>query len=552
MQAPASAVERRGAGARPRLRAVAAALALLAAALVALPLPGTAQAAGTVEFPANDPSGATLDLRAETGKTVRFTLNEADFAEQNASRLSSMAVHLRRPATGETLVFSGTTDASGVWTASMPVDTPDLVAGDWTVSYYGVGADHLILAQRTLAVTLADDAAPRLEVKPAADPIRLGPGDAIEIEVAEEFLRAVTVQYAGLPQPLKLAAPYRLGVDALGEGVSEVTFKASDRAGQTAVSVVTVDRDTVTPLLNVSVPEVGYVGVPFAILANTTERSQMTVRLVHNGTAETRVIAGSASDAKTGHVFVATVSDLGPSSYTVEAIDVVGNRATSVFSVPIVAPPTDVRAISIGPAPGPAPFVGSPAIVVASLEQVGGVTSLPVTVTFSTAGQQETMTLTLPAVGATTVEWNVTLPPGPREVSIHVEAPSFANETNPGNENATATVETFLGSARVGDELFLIRADERGLPKAAVEESGGKSYPLTLNQSSSAGVRYEFTLPGGRTVTWDPLDPIAPEPEGTTSDSSSSSQDDDKGAPASGALLALLVVALAALVQRRK
>src|SRR5687768_11110146 len=391
MRTPAPAAQRRAAVARPK---AGVALTLLLAALCAAALPGSAQSAGTIEFPASDPSDATVDLRVDAGRTVAFTLNEGDFESQNASRLSSMAVHLTRAGTGEILVFSGTTDSSGVWTANMPVDTPDLVTGDWLAQYYGVGADDLILAERILIVTLADDAAPRLEVKPAGDPIRLGPGDAVEIDIEEEFLRHVTVQHAGLPQALKLAAPYRLSVDVLAEGLTQVTVKATDRAGQTAVSIVNVDRDTVTPLLNVSVPEVGYVGVPFAILANTTERSQMTVRLVHNGTAETRTIGASAADAKTSHVFVATVAELGDSAYTVEATDIVGNRVSSVFSIPIVAPTTDLRAIAIVPAPGPAPFVGQNATVVATLEQVGGVTALPVTVTFSTSGKQQAMTIT--------------------------------------------------------------------------------------------------------------------------------------------------------------
>lgn len=522
--------------------------AILLAALVAAPWPGLAQSSGSIAIDANADSAATVDLRADAGKTLVFTLNEADFG--NAKDSASMKVRLVRAGSLDSpLEYALQQSPDGFWATTVPVDTPDLVAGTWTASFFAYPFSGTTpVKQRTMTVTLADSDAPRLLVLPLGDPARLGPGDALEVDIQEEFLRAVTIRHPGIPQAARLEAPYRLAVDSLPEGLTNVTVRASDRAGQVSEVVIRVDRDTVAPLLNVSVPEVAYVGVPFAVIAQVTERSQHTVRFLNNGSAETRGIGQSAKETTTSQVFVVTAPDEGQVYYTVEAIDLVGNRATSSFTIPVVAPPTDVRVVGLSLAPGASPFVGEPAKVVATLEQVAGVTSLPVAVTFSTSGQQHTVTVTLPAAGNKLVLWNVTLPPGPREVKVHVEGPAFANETNPGNENATATIETFLGSARVGDDLFLIRADSRGLPSHAVDDAQ-KAYALKLEQTGR-GVVYKFTLPGNVTGTWDPLSPRAADPE--PSSSSSSTTTGSKGAPSPGFALALLVVALAALAQRRR
>jgi MYXO-CTERM domain-containing protein len=546
-------------------RAVAWAAALLAA-ILAVPLPGLAQSEATITVEATGSDAVTVDLRADAGKVLAFRLDEADFAK--AKDATSFGIGLLRTGSSDRLTYAGVRDSSHVWTATIPVDTIDLVAGSWLAQYFVVGphagptdtgaandrGGSATVKQRGLTVTLSDTAAPMLEVLPFGDPIRLGPGDAIEITVEEDFLRAVTIQHAGLPQPVALQAPYHLSVSSLPEGVTNVTVRASDRAGQVSEAAVRIDRDTVAPRLAVSAPEVAYTGVPFAILADTVERSQHTVRLQDNGTVETRNVAASPSEATAANVFVVTADEVGTAVYTVEAIDLMGNRVSAQLQVPIVQPPTDVRAVSVGLEPGAAPFAGHAAHVVATIEQVGGVTALPVVVTFATAGQQQAFTVTVPAAGPKLVEWNVSLPAGPRQVTVHVESPSFANETDPGNQDASATIETFLGSARAGGDRFLIRADSRGLPAQAVQDGGTKTYPLVLVQTGR-GVVYEFTLAGNVTGTWDPLDPRAgdaePEPA-EDDDSSSSSTDGSKGAPAPGLVIALLVVALAALVQRRK
>lgn len=520
--------------------------ALLLAVLLASALPTAGQSAGVVLIEAEPSATARLDLRSDAGKVATFTLDEDNFP--NAQGATSMAVRLTKG--GELLSMAAQKGTGGVWTATLPVDTVDLVAGDWTTSFFAVRpTGGVLVKQRALNVTLSDATPPMLQVLPLGDPIRLGPGASLEVEVDGEFLRAVTVMHAGLPQPLKIVEPYRVPVGAFAEGVNDVTVTASDRAGHVSTAAVKVDRDTEAPTLDISYPEVGYTGVPFAIVANATERSQHSVRLVHNGSAETRSVGASAEPTTRQHVFVSTIPTMGNQTYVVDAFDAVGNRVSSIFTVPIVQPPTDLRAVDVSLAPGEPTFVGQPAKVVATVEQLGGVTALPVTVTFTTAGQSATMTVTVPAVGAKLVEWNVTLPPGPREVAVHVEGPGFANETAPGNENASATIETFLGSVRVGDDLFLIRADERGLPVAAFVEGTTKSYPLELVQDGR-GVQYEFHLAGNRTGRWDPLDPIAKEAQPEQSESSTSTG--SKGAAAPGLLMALLVVAFAALVQRRR
>jgi MYXO-CTERM domain-containing protein len=539
MAGPAAAVHSR--------RVAWATLALVA--ILAVPAPGLAQSAGSIAIDAQPSSAVTVNLRSDAGKAMVFTLHESDF--EKAQGANSLAVHLARTGSGDVLYYAAQRDSQDVWTVSVPVDTVDLVAGDWTVSYFAVkSAGAVLVKQRALTVALSDTDAPKLDVLPLGDPIRLGPGDALEIQVEEEFLRSVTLSREGLPQALKLAAPYRLSVDAFPEGLNNVTVIATDRAGHVSRADVKVDRDTLAPSLAVSAPEVAYTGVPFAIAADVTERSQHTVRMTHNASSEARTGAATAGNTTTSHVFVATVDEVGDATFAIEAVDLVGNRVSSIFTVPVVQPPTDVRAVSLSLAPGPTPLVGRPVDVVATLEQVGGVTSLPVTVTFSSGGKQQAMTVTLPAVGTKLVAWNVTLSPGLREVSVHVEGPPFANETNPGNENATATVETFLGTSRAFGDLYYIRADSRGLPAFAVEDGTGKAYALKLLQTGR-GVAYEFTLPGNRTGVWDPLTPIAPEPA-KSSTSSSSTTTDSKGAAAPGLVMALAVVALAALAQRRR
>jgi hypothetical protein len=181
------------------------------------------------------------------------------------------------------------------------------------------------------------------------------------------------------------------------------------------------------------------------------------------------------------------------------------------------------------------------------------VATLPIAVTFQAAGRSASFIATVPPGPGKSVAWETQLPAGRYDLQVSVQAPESANETNPGNENATLPIEVFLGRLSAGGLHYDIRADAKGLPLAAVDADSGKDYPLKITEAGR-GIVYRFTTADNRTLDWDPLVPMQDldsEPSGTASGSASSTTG-GKSSPAAGALVVALMVALAAVAQRRR
>jgi len=562
-----------------RVLAVAAALA---ATLLAVPLV-PAQAQHVVD--AAVPDTVTVDLDADAGDAVVFQLDQANFPDQGAFD----SAYVRLVHTGEPEAVLALARAGSVWSTSLGVDTPQLVAGTWNVTFVGVGASGAhTLAKRTLDVTSSDLAAPVVRLcataataslcSAAPSPYPVGPGGSVFLLVADPAtdtsghaiprsgLHTVTFAYSGLPQPLPLAYPYALRGDVLPEGVTSVTFQASDRAGHATAVVADIDHDSVAPLLNLTGPAHAYTGVPFQLNATVAETGPYVLRLSSNGTAQpdVKVDGHVASGVNRTTAFTVVSPRNDTVSFEVEAIDHVGTRAAQVLQVRLEKPPTDVAVtnLSIG-AKGPL-LAQLPVRINATVAQLSGVTQLQVPVSFqATPSQTTTFFVPVPAPsgsspGTRVVTWETHLPAGRYTVLANASAPATANETAPGNENASLAIEVFLGKLVEGGTTYDIRADDNGLPSAAVEDGGNRSYPLSLTDSStSKGVAYKFTTSGNVTHLWDPLDPLGikaaqASASGTGTHSATSSSTKAKASPDVGPLVAALVVALAAVAQRRR
>lgn len=491
-------------------------------------------------------SALTVDLLGDRGKLIDFRLDPAQTSLP--ADTTAVLVTLDRTGSSDLLNIAAAQGTDGVWSALLAVDEPDLITGTWSVQFFAVrDQSGSLVATRTLTVSAQDATPPRLTVSPAGDPIHLGPGSVITVDVGEPFLRRVTYSFTGLPAPLDLPFPYVLPEAALPEGISSLTIKATDRTGHETTSTIAVDRDTQAPTLTVVAPDLVYAGVPFDLGLDITERSAHTIRLDANGTLLSfEVPAGSATLGKVTNLQL-TAPDLGNMTVQVRVNDTMGNEVVLVRQFTAVEPVTDLQVTAVRLT---SPFTAISReghVITAVLEQKGGVAPLPVTVTFEGAGRVAQFNATVPISGPLDVVWNVTLPPGIHEVRVTAVGPAIANETAPGDEHGSLMVESFLGRITVGSQVYNIRADTRGLPAQVVLSGTSKTFPLSLIDSDR-GVAYRFVAEGNRTIVWDPLVPVqvVPTSSGTTSDPG------DKDAPAPGIALALLVVALAALAQRRR
>jgi hypothetical protein len=526
--------------------ALAALLALSALAVPAAP------AAAAIELDASHPATTEVDLAADAGETLVFRLDGHNFSAGGPIR--SAAVRLA--AQGEPPLEVAMAPAAGQnWTASLPVWTPDLVKGSWAVTYVVLrDSGTATLTGHRVDVIARDTASPQLALARPASPVIVGPGDSVQLTVRDPLLRRVTFEFGGLP-PRPLPDPYALRGDALPEGRTEVTFKASDRAGHTTTLKVDVVRDTAAPELNLTLPDRVYVGVPFLAYARVTEAGPYTLRFAINGTAQpdAQVTGTVAPGIARSSAFTVTPEHAGNLSVSVAVTDQAGQVTLGGRILHVEPPITDLRLSRLAPAPG-TQFAQRPVLLTATLEQEEGVATLPVPVVLSVGGRSFARVEEVAASGPRLLTWEVALPGGRHTARAVAEVPEDANETAPGDENATVQFEVFLGRVLHDGVAYVIRAGANGLPSSAVEEGREKSYPLEVVDAGK-GVAYRFELAGNETVDWDPLDPLDESSAGNgTGSSTSTSTGGDGSRPAPGAapLVALLLVAVAAWVQRRR
>ncbi|MHB1261246.1 MAG: hypothetical protein ACYC2H_05975 [Thermoplasmatota archaeon] len=530
------------------MRATLAAVLIAAALTLGVPAPAQAQSQ-PIQLDATAQSAVAVDLISHAAKAVRFTMDEQEFA---TGALDSVSVRLQRA--GEPTMELALQRSGSLWSASLPVATPDLITGAWTVAFTAVkegGSGEI--ARVPLQVTAADTAAPKLSLAIPAASIILGPTDSVALNVSDPLLRSVTYTFGGLPAGLPLAFPYLLRGDLLPQGQTTVVFQALDRAGHSATLAVPVDRDAILPRIDLQVPAHAYVGAPLTFLSLVREDGPHTLRLLSNGSivSEVKVPGFASPETNRTHAFTVSASEPGNASLQVEVIDRAGNRAQVAREMVLEPPIVDAKAGSLRLGTSGPLYVKDPVKLNATVLQVGGVATLPLTVVFEAAGRSMTLVTDVAKEESKTVGWSVNLSAGTHTAKVSVAAPTTANETAPGNENATLTFEVFLGRLAVDGKRFDIRAAGNGLPSSAVESGSTKSYPMKI-VDRGAGIAYEFTTSANQTYVWDPLKPMDDRDTNATASESSSETDAARGAPAPGVATALLVVALAALSQRRK
>lgn len=522
--------------------------AVLIAAALTLAVPAQAQSQ-PIQVDAAAQSAVGVDLVRDAAKAVRFTLDEQDFA---AGQLDSVSVRLQRA--GEPTMELALQRVGTLWSTSLPVATPDLVTGAWTAAFTAVkSGDSGELASVPMQVTAADTSAPKLSLAVPAASVILGPTDSVGLNVSDPLLRSVTYTFGGLPAGLPLAFPYILRGDLLPQGQTTVVFQALDRAGHSAILSVPVDRDAILPRIDLQVPDHAYVGAPLTFLSLVREDGPHTLRLLSNGSivSEVKVPGFASPETNRTHAFTVSATEPGNVSLQVEVIDRAGNRAQVARELALEPPIVDAKAGSLRLATSGPLYVKDPVRLNATVLQVGGVATLPITVVFEAAGRSSTVVTDVAPSQSKTVGWSVNLSAGSHTAKVSVSAPDTANETAPGNENATLTFEVFLGRLAVDGKRFDIRAAGNGLPSSAVESGSTRTYPMKI-VDAGAGIAYEFTTSANRTYVWDPLKPMDDRDTNATASESSSSTGSARGAPAPGIAMALLVVALAAVSQRRK
>ena len=524
---------------------------LLAGCLVAtFAVPVHAQATGPVlafDFPPSSASVTSVDLLTQDNATLRFSVDQGAYASLDNVTLQAVFVTLTKGTDhlDVSLVSPAAQVPTGTrWLGDLPVATLDLTKGTWQVQATAID-DHgtsTVLGVRALSVLAADSKPPVITVAGEANgTLRLGPSDQLAVEVSDALLRHVSYRLSGGLGEIPLTAPYLLPISALAEGAQNVTLHATDRAGNQALHTLKVILDTQAPIVTTSLSSSRlFVGVPATLTVHASDLSSYTVLANLNGTPRTATGTGTGAD----HAFVFTPARVGPFNVSVEVRDAVGNSVRTDLSANASVPETD-SAITFASLLQPDPLVGDAMTLRITVEQLSGVVPLNLTVQIGGAVTANRSVL-VPGPGAKVLDVPVTLPVGRSHFTFNVSAPAGINETNTANQNASLDVEVFFGRLQDGNTTYNIRAGQLGLPTQAVKPDG-TSYALRLVNRGEAVV-YEFTVPGNRTLAWDPTHPVS---STTQSHSSSSTSEGAKGAPGLALPVLLGALALAFAARRR-
>ncbi|MHB8633473.1 MAG: hypothetical protein ACYDBQ_05815 [Thermoplasmatota archaeon] len=235
---------------------------------------------------------------------------------------------------------------------------------------------------------------------------------------------------------------------------------------------------------------------------------------------------------------------VGTTSYNVAVDDVVGLSARLTGHITTERAAVDAQAVGIQTSGPPVPLQGDLVNVTALVSIAAGPVGLPPTplnVTFSTGGPGEegvgcplsgtTLSHYPPEAGLLQAPVRACMPdsaPGVRGVlfagGVHritatVALPAGIVETTPANNQASTTVEIYLGKVIDGDHSYYIHGDEHGLPRlpgGAVELSAAGdvlgTFDLHLDQSGRQAV-YLFDVPENQNgvavqkeLHWNPSD----------------------------------------------
>ncbi len=535
-------------------------------------------------YPKTADAPITVDLKADAGKSLDWLLDVKESMKaagcleglsKHTDASSSIATLQKRVANGESpteltlglvrnTIYTprdndpNTFDTNTVFKGSMSVDTLRLVEGTWDMSLTVAdrfGVTHDCTDDRTLEVTADDDASPVVTF-PGKDPtdgiIRLHAGQALQPKVTDDLIgvveyridRTVNGQPAGMPADkfFTLKAPYLVDSKSFFPGENELTIRATDRAGNApTVAKVTVLKDDSAPELSVSFPrgKTLYVGAFIPINFTVADQSDYTLVVRLQGEKSTVTGTGGVeTDFQIGFsgVFV------GQSQLVVTATDAFGNSAKFTSLVNVTRLTTSARILELE-ALQDRRIVGEDIELNVTMVQDDGLAD--VNFTLSVSGQ-ELGEMQVPADDQnSTILVLKNILPGTHKFSVRAEAEPEIVILDAVNLTKEITLEVFLARIHVGEDVYHIRTDARGLPNAAVDEKD-KAYPLKLVEKGTKSV-YAWSI-ANATMEFDPAgerDQIFLADEAPTGT-------DGNEAPGAGIMLLLGALVGAAFVARRR
>lgn len=513
--------------------------------LLALAAPAAGAEVLPFRFPAGSDSVSSVNATTQAADTLRFSFRESDL---NLTGLRGATVHLATAGEGldVSLVADAAPSGQRTWSGDLKVSTPDLVHGEWNATLLVVhsdGTQSQPVPGRPLFVNATDNAAPTITFPGKEGSIvRIGAFDDVIAIVEDPLLRSVTFRLPGMVAGLPLPAPYHLTASTFAEGPQDLVLTAVDRAGRASHANVTVILDRSPPTMVAIAPPRIFLGVPAVVNVYVDDASPYVVSLTLDDANATTMSASGAGGSRV-HSFTLPTLALGNHTFSVAVRDAVSNVRDSLVSASVEVPETD-STITFAEFLQPRPIIGEALVLRVTLEQVRGVTSLPLTLRYAGAAQGAE-NATVPGPGSKVVDIPFTLPVGQHIVTLSVAAPPEALELDDSNQNRTLTIEVFFGRVQDGTIDYAIRASPLGLPGLAVN-ANGTTYPMTLVESTGSSV-YEFTVEGNRTLTWDPRNP-----DSTTASSNSSSSSGTPGEDTPMPAFPLVALALAALAFARR
>lgn len=492
-----------------------------------------------IDFRQSSPTEGCLHLQTSAGEGFDIEVDSEDMGSAQTSTVFAELVcdcPLRTERITEQLSAVSGSSGEPDWRVTIPVDSPDLVTGDWEVSLRGSAGGSQLTGPYTFTLhVVADDQNEPLLRALNADTdtgiVSVGEGQNVQVSVDDALIRQVEYTLDGVG-PLLWAPPYTLAASNFQPaGQHTLKVEAEDRAGHTSELSFLVYADTDDPVVFGEVPDRMFLNATNHIVLAVSDASNVTVRARIGDV----VISQEGAAGNRTYTLPFIPNTLGQRLVEITVEDSVGNRVRFVESTEVVPLDADIEIVDARQADGGA-IPGEDLKLYLEARQAGGVADIDVDVVFddSVLG-----VMTVAADGTSQQNVTFTLPIGAHIGNLSLGVPAGVNEIDWPDNNRTITLERFLARVIHGDDIYHIRATFQGLPAEAVA-ANGTTYPLRLEDRDLRSV-YAFDV-GDKKLYWDPSSTETTIPE-------DEDKDDDNAIPALP--LAVLLAVLVGLARRR-
>lgn len=438
----------------------------------------------------------------------------------------------------DSFVIREVPSSNGVFTANFAANDVRLDKGSWVLRAKLISSDGQVGFSEPATLEVDAEDAPPLRVGMGVEHILSGTvldqisvsADAqlpffINVTTEPQLIQRVIVKNGGLEEIIP--APYVVLLDEFPEGEQVVSILVQDRLGRVATLHQPLLIDRSAPTLDVTLPEVAFVGLDISVELALEDASSVT-SIVTLGNQ-----SALSDETQVSHVFSGLEYVEGDEIQGFIFVeDVVGNSVAQSFALPVFKP-TAVVTLEVEQS-AERVLVGEAVTFSTQISVESPAPEVPLTFSWSNAtARTETLFVSSDATHNSVFHF----PAGVHTLALNASVPESFNATEiPGS---VFEIEVFIGKVVDGDDEYFIRVNENGLPFEAVSNSA--TFALSLEERDFVDV-YELE---GTKLFWNPQEKVTETPTESSSSSTVAETEETPFVP-----IALIGVGLLALRRR--